>query len=105
MGANPRLKNLFDLLGHKANLRVTCPKCDRSAEFPTQMVIDYFRSAGLNTAWETAGRYFRCDGIGDTGCGHKGAWLEMVPIPEPRVVPKPQPTELQLRQEARRRRH
>ena len=106
MGANPTLRTLSDIDRLGGLLRVTCPRCGRTALYDAKVVETYFYSKGLNTALEVAGSYFRCDGglNGEEGCGQRGARLSMEPKPVAPEIPKPRPTELQLRQEARRRR-
>jgi hypothetical protein len=100
-----RPKSLFDLIKFEANLRVTCPDCGRSGVYPAKDVLAYFRAKGWNTAWEIAGIHFKCDGMAEgEGCGRRGAILSMAAIPRPPVFPKPEPTELDLRKEAERRR-
>lgn len=105
MGANPTLRTLSDIDRLNGLLRVTCPDCGHSGLYDAWSMAEYFHSRSLNTALEVAGSYFRCEGgFGEKGCGHRGARLSMEPRPLSPVIPKPQPTELQLRQEARRRR-
>lgn len=105
MGANPRLKDLTDLIKHKANLRVMCPKCGRVADFPVQGIVEYFRSVRFITAWDAAGSYFRCvGGFNGGGCGHKGARLSMIPMNQTVKLPKPEPSKADLRREERLRR-
>jgi hypothetical protein len=105
MGANPRLKDLSDLIKHQAHLRVTCLRCGRVADFPVAGVIEYFSSVRFNTAWDVAGSYFRCEGgLKGSGCGHKGARLSMIPMNQTVKLPKPQPTKADIKREERLRR-
>jgi hypothetical protein len=100
-----RPKDLSDLIKFEAHLRVTCSKCGRSGVFPVKDVLVYFRSKGWNTAWEVAGSHFVCRGMDpDDGCGERAARLGLEPIPQPMIVPKPEPTKVEIKREIRRRR-
>lgn len=101
----PRPKDLSDLIRLEAHLRVTCTACGRSGVFPVRDVIAYFRNRGWNSAWQVAGRRFRCDGTEHApGCGHRGAHLSLAPIERPPVLPPPQPTARDIKVKARRER-
>lgn len=103
MGANIRLRTLWDLLHHGYQLRVTCLGCGRSGVYATVSVLDWFtltaRRRSRNPALEVAGSYFRCE-----GCGHRGARL--APVAPYRVpdLPRLEPSRYELKERARRER-
>jgi hypothetical protein len=71
------IRTLGDLARLGDVVRVTCPRCGRSASFALVELMNYFQQRGWNLALEDALRRFRCAGVGDgdRGCGRRGARL------------------------------
>ena len=96
-------KTLFDLRHGRANLRVTCPACGRSALFSATQIADYWHARGWNGDLGAVGMRFRCgDAITRKGCGHRGCSVDIAPIPISEILLPPSP--LQTKDGWRRRR-
>lgn len=90
----PTFRTLDDIAYRGGNLWVECPKCGRHVIYPIRQVIDYFCAKRWNTAMEGAGSHFRCEGTRlEPGCGHKGAFLGIVPQKEKPAPALPAPIE------------